>query len=244
MPNMQAVPVGVSSANDRPMIQQVQAPLLQKQDNSGLIKTIAIIVLSLIAVTFVGLFVWMMLQYNEARSDVDGQIAVAVAEAKDEQAAALEEEFQEREKNPYKTFSGPADYGQLTFDYPKTWSVYVAADTKNGGNFEAYFNPNQVEPIAKDTVNALRVSVLNENFDKVAEHYQKYVDRKDSTLTMQAVTVNGIAANRYSGGIPDTDLSGFIVIFKIRDKTAVLRTDSVLFQEDFDTLLNTITFND
>jgi hypothetical protein len=41
----------------------------------------------------------------------------------------------EREKYPYKTFSGPEDYGKLTFEYPKTWSVYIAAAANKGGDF-------------------------------------------------------------------------------------------------------------
>jgi hypothetical protein len=54
---------------------------------------------------------------------------------------------------------------------------------------------------------------------------------------------NNITANRYTGVIPGTELNGIVVIFKIRDKTAVLQTDSVLFQNDFDTLLSSVRFN-
>lgn len=215
----------------------------QKNDTAGLIKTIVIIVVSLIAVTFVGLFVWMFMQYNEVKTDVDGQIAVAVAAAKDEQANKDEAEFLEREKYPYKTFSGPADYGQLTFEYPKTWSVYVAADASTGGDFSAYFNPIQVNTVSAGTINALRVTIRDKSFDEVVAEYQRYMDREDSGLTVESITVNGTAANRYSGNIPNTELNGLIVVFKIRDKTAVLQTDSVLFKDDFDKLVETVTFN-
>lgn len=221
----------------------VETPKEKKLGN--ILKIVAIVVLSLVSVTFIGLFIWMFIQYDEARTDVDGQIAVAVAEAKNEQALKLEEEFLEREKYPYKTFSGPADYGQLTFEYPRTWSVYVDADATKGGDFQAYFNPVQVNEVSKDTINALRVTILNEPFDEVAADYQKEMEKKNSNLTMQSVTIGqqGVTANRYTGTIPKTDLSGYIVIFKIRDKTAVLQTDSVLFQADYDRLLSTIEFN-
>ena len=240
-------PVGPGQpAPGMPMVQQVQVPPEAKKDVAGLVKTIVIIMLSLVALTFIGLFIWIMVEYNTVRSDVDGQIDVAVAEAKDEQATKMEAEFLEREKYPYKVFAGPADYGQLTFEYPKTWSVYVAAAATEGGDFNAYFNPGQVDAVGKDTINALRVSIRNESFDKVTEEYQKAMDRKDSGLTMESVTIgkNGdITANRYTGKIPNTELSGFIVTFKIRDKTAILQTDSVLFQADFDKLLGTVIFN-
>lgn len=230
--------------NGMPMIQQVQVVPEKKKDIGGLIKTIAIVVVSLIAVTFIGLFIWMYMQYNEAQSDLDAKISVAQAEAKDEEAARLEADFLEREKYPYKTFSGPVDYGQLTFEYPKTWSVYIAADAANGGDFEAYLNPIQVDMVsAESTINALRVIVRDESFESVTAEYQKEMEREDSNLNMETVTVNGVTANRYTGTIPDTELNGIVVVFKIRDKTAILQTDSVLFREDFDKLIGTVTFN-
>ncbi|MDO5451760.1 MAG: hypothetical protein Q4F56_01590 [Candidatus Saccharibacteria bacterium] len=233
--------------NGMPMVQQVQAPATPKKDVSGLIKTIVIIALALITLTFIGLFIWMLNERNEAQSDLDGKIAVATAAAKDEQAQKDEAEFLEREKYPYKTFSGPADYGQLTFEYPKTWSVYVADPATAGGDFNAYLNPVQVETVGENTVNALRVTILNEGFDEVTQAYQEVMEDEKSDLTMVATTIgadNDIVANRYTGTIPDTELSGYIVTFKIRDKTAILQTDSVLFQEDYDKLLGTVTFND
>ena len=242
-------PMQTIGPNGMPMMQQAVAPAPIKKDYSGLIKTIVIIVLSLIAVTFIGLFIWMMMQYTDARTDVDGQISKAVAQAKDEQAMELENEFLEREKYPYKTFLGPVDYGQLSFEYPKTWSVYIAAAATNSdGDFNAYLNPVQVDAVGKETVNALRVTIRDKSFDDVTAEYQKAMDKKDSNLTMVSVTIgknNNITANRYTGTIPDAkDLYGYIVTFKIRDKTAILQTDSVLFQEDFDKLLGTVTFNE
>ena len=69
------------------------------------------------------------------------------------------------------------------------------------------------------------------------------MDKKDSDLSVEAVTVGGVAANRYTGTIPNTELSGVVVIFKIRDKTAILQTDAMAFVDDFDKLLATVQFN-
>ena len=215
-----------------------------KKNVAGLVKTISIIVLSLVSVTFIGLFIWMSGQYNEERNrDLDSEIAAAVATAKDEVTTKMEAEFLDREKYPYKTFAGPIDYGELTFEYPKTWSVYVDKPATDGGDFNAYFNPIQVDAVGKDTINALRVTIRNKSFEDVAAEYQKAMEKKDSNLTVQSVSVAGTTANRYTGTIPNTDLLGIIVIFKIRDKTAVLQTDSMLFQGDFDKLLETVKFN-
>lgn len=228
---------------NRPMVQQVNVLPKQKKDHSGLIKTIAIIVVSLIAVTFIGLFIWIKVEYDYMNENWQNEIDTAVAKGKDEQYKLDEIERKEAEKYPYKVFSGPVDYGQLTFEYPKTWSVYVAEAATKGGDFNAYFNPIQVDAVGKDTINALRVTIKDKSFEDVTAEYQKAMDKKNSNLTVESITVNGTQANRYTGTIPNTDLSGFIVIFKIRDKTVIMQTDNVLFKDDFDKLLETITFN-
>ena len=247
-PIQPAMPTQSPIAPVPPVQPNVQQPAngaqpVSERPSGSLAKTIAIIIISLAAATFIGLFIWMYLKYQDASTDLESQIDIAVADAVAEQTKKLENEFAEREKNPYKTFAGPADYGQLGFEYPKTWSVYVAADASNGGDYEAYFNPIQVDTVSKNTINALRLTIRDDNFDTVAAEYQKAMDKKNSNLTVSSITINGITANRYTGTIPNTELSGYIVIFKIRDKTAILQTDSVLFKSDFDTLLETITFN-
>ena len=239
----QPMPGGVTQPG-MPMIQQAALMPKKQRDVAGIVKTIAIIALVLLSLTFIGLFIWMTLQYNEVNTDVQGQINRAVAAARDEQASKDEAEFLEREKYPYKVFSGPVDYGQLTFEYPKTWSVYVADPATTGGDFHAYFNPIQVDTVGENTINALRVSILNRSFEEVTAEYQQYMEPEESNLTVEAVTVGGTAANRYTGNIPNTEgLSGIIVIFKIRDKTVIMQTDSVLFEADFNKLLETVTFN-
>lgn len=237
MPTVQ--PTTVSGS----MVQPAQPPVVIKKDNSGLIKTIVIIIVSLIALTFIVLFVWILVKYNDVSEDVEGQIAVAVAAAEEEKAMELEAEFAEREKAPYRDFAGPVDYGQLSFKYPKTWSLYIAKDAANGGDYEAYFAPIEVYAPSKTTINALRLTIRDKDFAAVAEEYQKAMERKDANLSMETTTVAGVTANRYTGKIPNTDLIGIIVIFKIRDKTAVLQVDSVLFESDFDRLLSTVKFN-
>lgn len=216
---------------------------VEKKDHSTLIFIIIIVFLSILMVTFFGLFIWKLMDYNEISTDVNGQIDVAVAAAKDEQAMKDEQEFLEREKYPYRSFSGPVDYGQLSFEYPKTWSVYVASDASKGGDFKAYFNPIQVDEVSDKTIMALRVIIRDKDFESVVAEYQRFVDAKDSQLNMSSVTFNNITANKYTGTIPGTEFSGYIVIFKIRDKTAIVQTDSVNFEADYNKLLETIEFN-
>lgn len=243
MPQVQSAP-GVL------VMQQAPSVVEPKKSKSSLIKTIIIVLLSLLSVTFIGLFIWMTFQYNEANEYMERERDLVIAQAKDEQAQVDAKRYADEAKSPLQSFSGPPDYGQLSFLYPKTWSVYVAADAASGGNFNAYFNPRQVDAVGKDTINALRVSILNKSYEDVVKQYERDVNKKDATLSVQVEPVGNaeagtsVTANRYTGTIPGTELEGIIVIFKIRDKTVIMQTDSLLFQEDFDNLLGTITFNE
>ncbi len=239
----QAQPVVSSDPNVRRA--EANAMLLEKKSKTtSIIMTIVIIILFLTTATFVGLFIWMNNQYTEVSEDVEGQIKVAVAEAKKEQELKMEEEFAEREKYPLLTFAGPVDYGELSFEYPKTWSVYVASDAAKGGNFEAYFNPIMVNAVSRSSLYALRVFILDNSYDNVVAGYRAIVEKKNSNLSAEAVTVAGTAAMRFTGTIPNTNLNGVIVVFKIRDKTVVMQTDATLFIPDFDALLTTVHFNE
>lgn len=230
-----------------PLVQQplsvapsIVAPPVPKEKNSktGIIVAIILAVtFFLVAATFVGLFIWSRMDYSELNDNVELKISEAVSEAKTEQALADAEEA----KKDTRAFTGPTDYGQLSFDYPKSWSVYVESDASKGGDYVAYLNPIEIEPVSDSTVYALRVTIRDKDFESVAKEYQKYLDKGE--MSVETTTVAGVTANRYTGKFPNTDLNGVIVIFKIRDKTAVLRTDSMSLVNDFNTILSTVKFN-
>lgn len=232
----------------QPMMMQASPsniPVIKK-DVKSLVKTIVIIALSLVSLTFIGLFIWMFVNYNNARTNVDGQIAEKVVEAVNENTQKLETEFAEREKYPFQTFAGPADYGELTFEYPKTWSLYIPQDAANGGDFEAYFNPVEINAISNTTIDALRLSIRNVPFDNVISEYQGEIQGEAPNMRLDLITIgkdNNINANLYVGKIPGTEFNGYVTIFKIRDKTVIMQTDSVLFDADYKAILSSIRFN-
>lgn len=246
-------PVAVDPSG-APMLQQVQIapdPPAPKKDYSGLIKNIIIVILGICVLVFVGLFLWQMAEKFALTQTMDAKVDSEVAAALDAQALEYEAQYQEREKYPYKTFSGPADYGELTFEYPKNWSMYVDKSAENGGDYQAYFNPDQVNAVSNTTVNALRLTISTRSYEDVVNSYRSYVESRNPTLSVDTRVVGNakgtpptqVNANYYTGTIPSTKFSGYIVIFKIRDKTVILQTDSKLFKPEFDKLLTTITFN-
>lgn len=212
----------------------------QKKDHSNLVKTILLVFTTILTITFLGLFIWMFFQYNEASTDLEGKVELAVAEAENDIRTTLEKEFEEKEKYPYRTFAGPIDFGQLTFEYPKTWSVYVPNDASRGQDFHSYFNPGQVNVVADETIMSLRVSIINTLTEEVKEDYAKKVE--DGEMTVSTTVVNGVNVDVYTG-LLDSDLQGIVCLFKIRDKTAIIQTDAMLFKDDFYRVLSTIRFN-
>ncbi len=239
MPGFQGMQAG------QPGMNQMQNPGTTIADKMDLIKNIALAGLGVFVLVLGVLFAMKLKDYNELSSDIDGKIALATAEAVDENTNKLEKEFAEREKSPLRSFTGPEDYGSLSFDYPKTWGIYVESDASKGNNYVAYFNPIQVDPLSdKSSIYALRLTITNTSFEKMTETYQKYLTAKGANLTVDPITINGTVANRYTGNIPGTeDFRGYIVLIKIRDKCAILQTDSYLFEADYNKLLESIEFN-
>lgn len=212
----------------------------QKKDHSGLIKTACLVFTSLAAITFLGLFIYTYIQWNNAKTDVKGQVSLAVSEAENKLRTELETDFNNREKYPYRTFAGPSDFGALTFEYPKTWSVYVPNDASKAQDFHAYFNPGLVNVVENKTVMALRVSILNTLTDQVKERYSNKI--KTGKMTVSSKVVNKVNVDVYKGQL-DSNYNGIVCIFKIRDKTVVIQTDAYLFEPDFNRILETIRFN-
>ena len=241
MPPVQPIQTtATSSSMVVPTSAQVAAAAAAMQPKKSYAKAIMGIIIGLLVVlsgVFMTLFVLKNNEYVELSSDVNLKIEAAVSEAKTEQALADAEEA----KKDTRQFTGPTDYGQLSFDYPKSWSVYIASDASKGGDFVAYLNPIEVEPVSESTVYALRVMIVNKDFESVVSEYQRYLEKGE--MRVETTTVGGTTANRYVGKIPNTELNGIIVIFKIRDKTAVLRTDSTSLEKDFQTILDTVKFN-
>jgi len=200
---------------------------------------LAIIGLSLLVAVAGSLAIWAYLNFNEQKTNVDGKIDLAVAEAKKEQADEDEVKFAEREKEPNRQFVGPDDFGRLTFDYPKTWSVYVEKDGSSG-SYEAYLNPITVPPVSQSQQFALRVVIEAKDYDAVVRSYESRV--KSGDLRSSATSSLGHNGTRLDGSFND-NIRGSAVIYRVRDKTITLRTDADTFKPDFDALTKTINFN-
>lgn len=205
--------------------------------------TIAIILLAITLGGAIVFGVWAYTQYGDYRNNFDSKLELGVSEAVKEQAEADEAKYAELEKEPNSQFVGPEDYGRVTFDYPKTWSVYEATDVSNGdGTYEAYLNPVVVPSTeVEDQKFAIRVTIQEESVDAVLAEYDDLV--KEGTMKTSSFSVNGITGTRLDGNFTDA-IRGSAVVLKVRDKTLTIRTDAdKAFKTDFEALIKTINFN-
>jgi len=194
-------------------------------------------------VTTVGLgvaFGWALMNYMDQKNNVDTKVSAAVTSAVKTQADKDAETFEAEEKKPNRTFAGPEDFGAVSFDYPKTWSTYVANDASSGGTYQAYLHPVSVPKADTTTQFALRVSIETKDYDAVLSSYSSVVKKGD--LKSSTVKINGVDSTRLDGNFTK-DLRGSAVVFKLRDKTVTIRTDAETFKADFEALITTIKFN-
>lgn len=199
------------------------------------------IVLTVLVLGLGSFGIWSFVNYNDQKNNVDQKIVAAVADAKRQQTVDDEAKFAEREKQPTRQFAGPDDWGGIRFNYPKTWSAYIDKDGSNNSNYEAYFSAGPVPPVSGKTPYALRVTMEKKSYESVITSYQDLVKKGD--LKSSPVTLQGETGTRLDGKFTK-DLSGSMVLFKVRDKTLEVYTQSPSFAADYnDIILPSLTFN-
>lgn len=196
------------------------------------------IITGIMVLVLTGLTVWLYMGYTDYKNNSDQKVSAAVEQAKADQSASDEAKFLEREKLPTRTFTGPADLGSVSFQYPKTWSAYTA---KQATSLETYLHPETVPPVATTQPYAVRVLVEDKPYETVIKVYDALVKKGD--LRSSPVTIEGYSGIRLDGKFTK-DREGSAVIFKIRDKTLTVATDASAFKNDFDnTILKSLKFN-
>lgn len=222
-----------------PSPQIFQAPQTPPSRNWVLIS--AVVVLLVLFLGAGSAAIWAYSHYKQASTNVDSQIADAKAQAIRDQKSEDETNFLNREKQPNKQFVGPDNYGRVTFNYPKTWSAYVASDGDTSGQtYQAYLNPGVVPPAnGSDSVFALRVTIQQIDYSQALSQYQSKI--KSGDLKSSSVSVNGHDGTRFDGKLTE-DLRGSTVLFQIRDKVLILQTDANTFLPDYNAIIASVDF--
>ncbi|MCR5573185.1 MAG: hypothetical protein K6F57_05475 [Candidatus Saccharibacteria bacterium] len=216
---------------------------VQKSAKGTLVETIILVIVCLIAAGAIIVAVIFFMKYNEASADQQSKVEAEVAAARAEEQELAAKRLDEKLKEPNVEFRGPDDYGSISFQYPKTWSVYVDKDASNNSDYVAYFQPKKVPPISSQNSRyALRFAIYNRQYDDVAKPYIAKV--KNGKMQSQNFTADSgnITGMRYEGEISNK-ITGTFVIFKVNDKTAILQTDSDVLLDDYEKILQTLRRN-
>ncbi|RTK94407.1 hypothetical protein EKI60_03430 [Candidatus Saccharibacteria bacterium] len=219
---------------------------MRKLDQRGVADTwlIAFIVTLIAFLGTAGFGLWAFAGRQDYKNNVDDKIAEAVAAAEQTLSEKKAVEFAEKEKNPLKTYTGPAAFGSVTISYPKTWSAYV--DEANGSTpVNGFLNPSFV-PTATDSQKhnlALRFQVSNSSYTTTVRNLESQVKSgKIKTVPYTAPKVPGTVGVRVEGQVA-TGKQGAMVILPVRDKVLKVWTESPQYIGDLnDIILANFTF--
>lgn len=205
---------------------------LKQLDQIGAMNPLIIpLVLSgILAIAFAGATAKFYSDFVDQRDNNEPKIEAAVDVALAEQKDELEIEFNEREKQPYKTITGPAEFGSVRLTFPKTWSSYVTR--KGSVDYDFYSHPNFVP--ATGVKYALRMSVTRKAFADEVESYDKQVEKGE--LKARSVRTSGVTGTRLDGFL-EKNLEGSMVLFPLRDKTLRVWTESPDSRKDYDRII-------
>ena len=198
---------------------------------------IAFIVTLLITLIALGFGIWAFSGRQEYKNKVDEKIAIAVVDAETANSLKKDAEFAEKEKNPLRTYTGPATYGSLSISYPKTWSAYVDETAKSNLPLSGVLNPSFVPGLQSNLPVALRFTVSSSNYSSVVKTFDSLVKTGKIKVTpYKADKVPNVIGVRLDGEIL-TGKQGSMIIVPLRDKTLQVWTESPQFVPDFNTII-------
>lgn len=192
-------------------------------------------------VTALGFGLWAFMGKQENQTNLDKKIADASAVAVAKAEEAKEKVFTEREKDPFKTYTGSATFGSLSFSYPKSWSIYQ--DEKTSDTILNFFGqPNFISGLESSSVFAFRAQILSSSYDSEASKLQKLVESgKLTVVAFQPKNVPTTVGLLATGELAK-DKVGRLLILPQRDKTFKFWTESNDYLNDFNRIIETINF--
>lgn len=198
-------------------------------------------IMSLAFVLALGFGIWAFAGMQENKSNLDEKIEAASAVAVQEAESAKDVEFAEELKNPFDTFRGRDTYGSLTFEYPKTWSVYAEQEDRST-ILEFYGHPDIIPGIDRNVSYAFRAQILSNSYDSELKKFNNAAERGEVEIkAYRPQKVQEVLGALINGEVA-TNKSGRMVIFPLRDKTVKIWTEQETFVPDFEKVIESMTF--
>jgi hypothetical protein len=211
---------------------------------SGLaISLIVAVILLLATAVFAG---WAFSSRQDYKNNVDAKIVVATGIAQKQAALVETAKLAQDEKQPFYTYQGPAQYGSISFKYPRTWSAYVNTATGGSPLLDGYFMPPILSSVNDQTANfAVRVQVLGQAYSQVTQAIQSGQNPKITSRAYALPLMPNIVGIEASGPLSVAPTStATMIILPDRTNTIEIWTDGSAYASDFNnTILPSFTFS-
>lgn len=219
-----------------PTMPAPQQPQIQVKKKSHALEIVLIIFIFLIGAGAIGAAAYCQSQYSALQEDVNSKTSVAINKAKQAQKAIDDKAYEVRNASNLKEFTGPSDFGAITFKYPKTWNIYLKNNDDTNPSYEAYFSPTYVpSTIMGNSVFALSFKIEGQDYNS---YMKKYENKKLSSAS--AFSINGLSGSKIMGKLDEKaeQPNGAEVVLQINNYVAVIRTyDYDLYGAEFDAIL-------
>ncbi len=210
---------------------------MQKNHHTSLWLGIGLALFILLFLGAAGFGFWAFGERNDYKDNTAKKVAVANAEASKTISAKKDAELAEKEKNPLKKYAGPATFGSLDVNYPKTWSAFVTDDDKASFPIDGYFHPNFVPGLQSGIAYALRVRVTSQSYAQELKQFDgKAKTGKVKISSYAPKNVSGVNGSRIEGEI-NNGQKDYMIMVPLRDKTLKIWTESPSFLNDFDKII-------
>lgn len=211
---------------------------MKKLDQHGVINVLVVplVLMVLLFLSAASFAVWAFSGRQDFKNNVDKKIAAAVTVAEQKQQQADAANYAQQEKQPLRTYVGPAQFGNITVKYPKTWSAYASDSGTSGNPIDGYFQPGTVPNTTDPNSSyALRVMLLQQAYDQVMQQFQGGLASKALTVAPYALPkVPSVVGSRIEGQI-EPQKQGVMIVLPLRNMTLEVWTESANFKSDLDT---------
>lgn len=200
---------------------------------------VLLVPLILMAVFFfaaAGFGIWAFTSRADYKNNSDQKAAAAAQVAREEQESADAAKYAEEIKKPYDSYIGPAAFGNITVNYPKTWSAYVVENDRGSTPVAGWFNPKTVPSVTEQDSNfALRVELVSSTYQAALDSFKPRIDKGVATIQPYTLPkVPSVVGSRIEGQITERK-QGTMIVMPLRNMTLKIWTESNDFKGDLDT---------
>jgi len=216
-------------------VAQAQSKQPAPKKKNAVLEIVLIVFIFILAAAAVGGSAYCWNEYSKLSADVNSRTSIQVSEAKENQKKIDDQAYENRNASTTREFTGPSDFGAITFKYPKEWNVYLKNNDDSNPKYEAYFSPNYVAPVDNNHIQPLSFRIVEQSY---TNYIKKYENKKLTTTS--AYSINGLTGSKVTGKLNERqdEPNGAEVVIQVNNYAAIIRTDDYdTYGAEFDAII-------